>query len=301
MSLLKDKIIQSAVRLFMEKGYRATSIQDIADDCSIAKGSLYKFFESKEDLFICILKQRQQYMMDEVERIRKLALPRRETYLAEITSLFRFFSRHGYYISRDYTEFPPASSDNVYTLIQQIQIQMFNYYENLLSRQYGSAISHWKWDVTSMFSGLVREYTFHLLFAFKPIHIEKLALFIAERMDDLVEGLVKTSPQALLTTELMKEYEAVDLKSLVPTNSARISSLLHTIQSIIPELYVPNSRKSELEQVAKLLEEEMNTEVPRAFLIQALLRDLAVEPELSSHADQLQQRLGEIRQENKPR
>lgn len=156
--------------------------------------------------------------------------------------------------------------------------------------------------MTSLFSGLIREYTFHLLFAFKPIHIEQLALFIAERMDDLVEGLVKTSPQALLTTELMKKYEAVDLESLVPTNSARISSLLRNIQSIIPQLYVPNARKNELEQVAKLLEEEMNKEVPKAFLIQALLRDLSVEPdELSSYADQLQQRLGEIRQENTTR
>ena len=46
----------------------------------------------------------------------------------------------------------------------------------------------------------------------------------------------------------------------------------------------------------------MNKEVPKAFLIQALLRDLSVEPdELSSYADQLQQRLGEIRQENTTR
>ncbi|CAH1199438.1 TetR/AcrR family transcriptional regulator [Paenibacillus sp. JJ-223] len=297
MSLLKDKIIQSAVRLFMEKGYRATSIQDIADDCSIAKGSLYKFFESKEDLFVSILKQRQQSMMDGVERIRKLALPRRETYLSEITCLFQFFGRHGYYISRDYNEFPPGGSDNISSLIHQIQVQMFNYYENLLSRQYGSAISNWKWDVTALFSGLVREYTFHLLFAYKPIPAEKLAVFIAERMDDLVDGLRKASPLPLLTPELMKEYEEVDLGSAVPTNSGRISTLFRTIQSTIPDLYVPNARKKELQEVAMLLEEELAGDKPRTFLIQALLRDLAAEPELSFYANQLQQRLGVIRQE----
>ncbi|OAZ49486.1 TetR/AcrR family transcriptional regulator [Paenibacillus polymyxa] len=294
MSLIKEKIVQSAIRLFMEKGYRATSIQDIADDCSIAKGSLYKFFESKEELFVSILKQRQQYMMDEVERIRKMALPRRETYLAEIMGLFQFFGRHGYYISRDYNEFPSASNDNISTLIHQIQIQMFSYYQNLLMRQYGSAILDWKWDVTAMFSGLIREYTFHLLFAYKPITVEKLAGFIAERMDDLVQGLSKCSPQPLLTYEFMKEYEEVDLESLVPTSSARISVLFQAILSIIPDLYIPNARKKELQQVAVLLEEELENKAPRAFLIQALLRDLAAEAELSFYAHQLQQRLGEL-------
>ncbi|MBU9708384.1 TetR/AcrR family transcriptional regulator [Paenibacillus sp. AK121] len=294
MSLIKEKIVQSAIRLFMEKGYRATSIQDIADDCSIAKGSLYKFFESKEELFVSILKQRQQHMMDEVERIRKMALPRRETYLAEIMGLFQFFGRHGYYISRDYNEFPSASNDNISTLIHQIQIQMFSYYQNLLMRQYGSAILDWKWDVTAMFSGMIREYTFHLLFAYKPITVEKLAGFIAERMDDLVQGLSKCSPQPLLTYEFMKEYEEVDLESLVPTSSARISVLFQAILSIIPDLYIPNARKKELQQVTVLLEEELENKAPRAFLIQALLRDLAAEAELSFYAHQLQQRLGEL-------
>lgn len=298
MSLLKEKIIQSAVRLFMEKGYRATSIQDIADDCSIAKGSLYKFFESKEELFVSILKKRQQYMMDEVERIRELALPRRETYLAEIACLFQFFGRHGYYISRDYNEFPPASSDNISAFIHQIQVQMFNYYQNLLSRQYGPTISDWKWDVTAMFSGLIREYTFHLLFAYKPVPVEKLAGFIAERMDNLVEGLGKSPPQPLLTSELMEEYEQVDLELHVPTSSARISSLFQTILSIIPDLYVPNARKKELQQVTMLLKEELEQEAPRLFLIQALLRDLTTEAELSFYAHQLQQRLGELHQVN---
>ncbi|MCV9949595.1 TetR/AcrR family transcriptional regulator [Paenibacillus sp. BT-177] len=294
MSLIKEKIVQSAIRLFMEKGYRATSIQDIADDCSIAKGSLYKFFESKEELFVSILKQRQQYMMDEVERIREMALPRRETYLAEIMGLFQFFGRHGYYISRDYNEFPSASNDNISTLIHQIQIQMFSYYQNLLMRQYGSAILDWKWDVTAMFSGMIREYTFHLLFAYKPITVEKIAGFIAERMDDLVQGLSKCSPQPLLTYEFMKEYEEVDLESLVPTSSARISVLFQAILSIIPDLYIPNARKKELQQVTVLLEEELENKAPRAFLIQALLRDLAAEAELSFYAHQLQQRLGEL-------
>ena len=40
---------------FHEKGYEATSIQDIADAVGILKGSLYYYITSKEDLLFEIL------------------------------------------------------------------------------------------------------------------------------------------------------------------------------------------------------------------------------------------------------
>ncbi|MED3646849.1 helix-turn-helix domain containing protein, partial [Halalkalibacterium halodurans] len=41
-------IIERAMRLFIEKGFVATSIQEIASACGMAKGSLYSYFSSKE-------------------------------------------------------------------------------------------------------------------------------------------------------------------------------------------------------------------------------------------------------------
>jgi AcrR family transcriptional regulator len=43
-------ILQAALKLFTTQGSRATSMQDIADQCGISKGSLYLHFKSKEDL-----------------------------------------------------------------------------------------------------------------------------------------------------------------------------------------------------------------------------------------------------------
>ncbi|WP_181152847.1 TetR/AcrR family transcriptional regulator [Paenibacillus sp. AR247] len=47
----KQQIINTAMRIFKEKGYFAASMQDIAEACGMAKGSIYKVFPSKEDLF----------------------------------------------------------------------------------------------------------------------------------------------------------------------------------------------------------------------------------------------------------
>ncbi|WP_339317817.1 TetR/AcrR family transcriptional regulator [Paenibacillus sp. FSL R10-2734] len=47
----KEQVILKAHELFIEKGYHATSIQDILNHSRISKGSFYNYFPSKGDLF----------------------------------------------------------------------------------------------------------------------------------------------------------------------------------------------------------------------------------------------------------
>jgi AcrR family transcriptional regulator len=44
-------IIEAAQRQFMQHGYRRTSIEDIAEEAKIAKGTVYLYFDSKEAVF----------------------------------------------------------------------------------------------------------------------------------------------------------------------------------------------------------------------------------------------------------
>lgn len=51
------EVIDAAARVFHEKGYESTSIQDIAEAVGILKGSLYYYIRSKEDLLYEILRE----------------------------------------------------------------------------------------------------------------------------------------------------------------------------------------------------------------------------------------------------
>src|SRR5258708_31655109 len=44
-------ILDAAIRLFSQYGYRRTSIDDIAREAEIAKGTVYLSFKSKEEIF----------------------------------------------------------------------------------------------------------------------------------------------------------------------------------------------------------------------------------------------------------
>ena len=56
----KKRIIQAAARVFAQKGYAGTAVADIAVQAEIGKGTLYAYFDSKEDLFFAVF---EWYMM----------------------------------------------------------------------------------------------------------------------------------------------------------------------------------------------------------------------------------------------
>lgn len=45
-----DEILENAARLFRDKGYRGTRLDDIADRLGVTRAALYYYFESKQEL-----------------------------------------------------------------------------------------------------------------------------------------------------------------------------------------------------------------------------------------------------------
>ncbi len=53
----RAEVLDAAARVFHQKGYEATSIQDIADEVGILKGSVYYYISSKEDVLFELLEE----------------------------------------------------------------------------------------------------------------------------------------------------------------------------------------------------------------------------------------------------
>jgi AcrR family transcriptional regulator len=61
----RDEILREAALLFLESGYRGTSMGAIADRVGIAKPTLYHYWRSKEDILYEIHKQFIQPLLDQ--------------------------------------------------------------------------------------------------------------------------------------------------------------------------------------------------------------------------------------------
>src|ERR671925_147037 len=51
---LREKIIQAAIESFAQTGFDRTKMEDIAKRLGLSKGTIYLYFNSKEDLFLAI-------------------------------------------------------------------------------------------------------------------------------------------------------------------------------------------------------------------------------------------------------
>lgn len=56
-SVVRDRILEVASRLFYEQGYNLTGINQIIEEADIARASLYNHFDSKTDLLLAYLKE----------------------------------------------------------------------------------------------------------------------------------------------------------------------------------------------------------------------------------------------------
>lgn len=62
-----DKILDTAERLFYEQGFSNTGINQVIEEADIAKASLYKHFESKNDLLVAYLQRFHERWFDRLE------------------------------------------------------------------------------------------------------------------------------------------------------------------------------------------------------------------------------------------
>jgi AcrR family transcriptional regulator len=60
----EDEVLQAALRLFWEKGYEGTSLDDLMTAMRLTKSSLYKAFGSKEALFWRVVERYQRDFLD---------------------------------------------------------------------------------------------------------------------------------------------------------------------------------------------------------------------------------------------
>lgn len=67
MNKTKRKIFETSMKLFAEKGYDATSIEEITAKVGVAKGTLYYHFSSKEEIFNFLVEEGIKLLQNSIE------------------------------------------------------------------------------------------------------------------------------------------------------------------------------------------------------------------------------------------
>ena len=90
----REEILDAAARLFARHGYAETDTQLLADEVGVGKGTLYRYFPSKRDLFLAAADRVMRHLRDVIDAdIANIADPL-ERIAAAIRSCLTFFVEH---------------------------------------------------------------------------------------------------------------------------------------------------------------------------------------------------------------
>jgi|GEM_PF-2077122 len=136
----RDEIVRRALKVFARKGYDTTSMDDIADRARVAKGTLYYYFPSKEDLYQAVMVHSLEGIFEELsESIRDITDPF-EAFTRLLEALVTLFNGKPDLL----TLFLPLLNGQELPgqrRVEELVGEVWNLHRGLLERHFGSLIA----------------------------------------------------------------------------------------------------------------------------------------------------------------
>jgi AcrR family transcriptional regulator len=142
----KTQICQAALACFHRKGYHLTTMDDIASESGLSKGTLYWYFASKKDLFISMFRQ----AMDQFGQGMAAIAAQEGSAAGKLRAMLSFFRGELIDLSAFFGVVMEAwiltrHDEDVETLVRDLYL----YYVDLMTSIVKEGVSNGEFDVTS--------------------------------------------------------------------------------------------------------------------------------------------------------
>ncbi len=123
----RNKIINSAHKLFYERGFNGTSIDDILKDAGLNKGSLYHIFKSKKEVLLAVIEEKIAYSLE--QKYKDIATVEQPLKYLEkkLLTTDSFDFKHGCALNNLVQEMSPVDEDIAKALLK-VYNDLENYY-----------------------------------------------------------------------------------------------------------------------------------------------------------------------------
>lgn len=93
----RDDLVRDALKVFYRDGFHATGMDKLVAETGISKTSMYKYFRTKEDLILAVLRLRDEAFRNNfVRRVEELANDPNDKLLAMFDALGEWFDEPGF-------------------------------------------------------------------------------------------------------------------------------------------------------------------------------------------------------------
>ena len=286
MAISRDDILAAGIKVFREKGYESSSVQDIADECGISKASLYTFFSSKEEIFLQVFTGLQNDFKSNLELLRSTKLDPKTQLIRANTLLTQLFST-------DYLTLLASNNprtDAIRLKKDEFGAWLLKTFKDLFIETYGAKCEPFIWDLLSLWRALNREYTNLLAQGNLDGHSadqasDHLISIVDQFVDDTAAGKI---PVFITSPIAQSLFETTPIE--ISRSPESLSGFFDNIDEALVNLHSAQ-RADDIRQMISFLKTEIESEEPRWFLLHAIMDSLRKESELWSITGQLQQLL----------
>ncbi|RED64652.1 TetR/AcrR family transcriptional regulator [Cohnella lupini] len=270
----KKQILEAAIRCFARKGFNATSIQEIVDELGMAKGSIYFYFKSKDDLLVSVIEYYGEMLFDRMEGLPEEGLlPPREKLGLQFERQFRFVREHLDFMRMLIKEPLTGLHPHIQGMMLRIRARGQLWNATHLSAIYGRAIEHRIGDASAMLSGIVAQYFEAILFEEKPFDDLRLSRFLVNRLDDLVSGMERDGEAPILPNPDIEQLRVMAGLSSLIDNEEEVS-LLEEIRELVMASASDRDERTQndlLGALATLKEEAVKPAIKNRLLIRGMI------------------------------
>ncbi|WP_339164179.1 TetR/AcrR family transcriptional regulator [Siminovitchia sp. FSL W7-1587] len=264
MNARKHRVLLTAQRLFIEKGFAATSVQDILDESGISKGTFYNYFSSKNECLMAILihayevaTARRHELMIGKDRSDK------DVFIQQIAIRFE--------VNREYQLVPlfeiifHSKDPELRNFIQKHHLTELSWLSQRLVDIYGQESAPYSLDCAIMIVGMLQHFINMWVTGLKEeLDTHKLIRFIMRRTDAIMDNMIHADDQ------LLGERLFLPRRKNLTEDTLTKERILERLSNFAKSL--GNNHKSK--QYIEFLMEEINSGHPREFLLETILRAL---------------------------
>lgn len=251
----KQLIIEKSLELFAEKGFEATSVQEITDECGISKGAFYLSFKSKDELITALIDYFMMQFIADTDYVVKSAEDAELLY-EFYYSIFDSFNKHADFAKILVKEQMRSLNEEFLLKSRTYDQAMDKIILLMVERLYGNEIEHEKYDVVYCIKGFMKTYSELFLFYKLPLDLDLLARSLVEKTNVIARHI--TIP--FLSTEL------VQLRHQPISEEATKDQILELIEQSINEIEASIEKESLILLKQELLEPALGPAIVKGLL-----------------------------------
>lgn len=286
----EDEIIEVALQLFSEKGYTATSVDEIAKESGIAKASFYKFFQSKEDVLVATV------MMHGRKIDHALCMMYSDTQLAseqKIAEFVRIYLQNSldtkfHTMMMSMHDKSLFHSEKLIEAFLIVEFKLSKWTTDCLVDIYGEQVEPFAYDVIFMIRGMMMQYLILPMMGLKPNTTdEEFAALLGNTIDVWIKGMMKYNYVPIWDWKQLK-VDPEHIKESPVFKGIIIHDALLDLKRLLHHLQVSDEQKEDYRQVLHELEQEILSDHRRKGMLKAMFSFLSQEPSLVEKCTLLQ-------------